>query len=221
MKGSCIVEHTFNQKELGIFARLDSPPKIQDFLDRLSYSGKVEYSCPRTVIRQQKAHCFDGALFAAAALRRLGYPPLIVDMLPNERDDDHLLALFKQNGHWGAVAKSNFVGLRYREPVYRTLRELVMSYFEQFFNINREKTLRGYTVPLNLKAFDNLNWMGEDDHLEAIALRLDEIQRVWLITKRMAQGLSRVDKRSCTSGLLGANRSGLFKPPKPASGAPH
>jgi hypothetical protein len=217
MKGFHIFEQAFNQKELRIFARLDSPSKIQDFLDKFSYSCKVEYSCPRTVLHQRQAHCFDGALFAAAALRRLGYPPLIVNMLPNERDDDHLLAVFKQNGHWGAVAKSNFVGLRYREPVYRTLRELVMSYFEQFFNIHREKTLRGYTVPLNLQAFDNLNWMGEDDPLEAIGLRLDEIQRVLLITKRMARGLSRVDRRSCTSGLLGANWSGLFKPPKHAT----
>ena len=121
----------------------------------------------------------------------------------------------------GAVAKSNFVGLRYREPVYRTLRERVMSYFEQFFNIQREKTLRGYTVPLNLQTFDHLNWMGEDDPLEAIGLRLDEIQKVPLITGRMARGLSRVDRRSCTSGLLGANWSGLFKPPKRTSGAPH
>jgi hypothetical protein len=214
MKRSRVFEQVFNQKELRIFARLDSPPKIQDFLDKLSYSGKVEYSCPRTVLRQRQAHCFDGALFAAAALRRLGYPPLIVDLLPNERDDDHLLAVFKKNGHWGAVAKSNFVGLRYREPVYRTLRELVMSYFEQFFNIQREKTLRGYTVPLNLETFDHLNWMGEDDPLEAIGSRLDEIQRVSLITKRMARGLAQVDKRSCTAGLQGANWSGLFKPPK-------
>jgi hypothetical protein len=214
MKGSHIFEQVFNRKELRVFARLNSPPKIQGFLDQLAYSGKVEYSCPRTVLHQRQAHCFDGALFAAAALRRLGHPPLIVDMVPNERDDDHLLAVFKKNGHWGAVAKSNFVGLRYREPVYRTLRELVMSYFEQFFNIHGEKTLRGYTVPLNLESFDHMNWMGEDDPLEAIGLRLDEIRSLSLITRGMVRGLSRVDKRSCASGLLGANWSGLFKPPK-------
>src|SRR5439155_793750 len=93
--------------------------------------------------RERVAHCYDGALFAAAALRRLGHPPLLVNMYA-ERDDEHLLAVFKQAGHWGAVAKSNFVGLRYRDPIYRTLRELVMSSFQDYFNVQGDKTLRGY-----------------------------------------------------------------------------
>ncbi len=97
-------------------------------------------------------------------------------MLPNSRDDDHLLALFKRGGHWGAVAKSNFVGLRYREPIFRTLRELVLSYFEQFYNVEGEKTLRGYTVPMNLRRFDRLPWMTEDAPLDLIADHLDEIR---------------------------------------------
>ncbi len=100
------------------------------------------------------AHCFDGCLFAAAALRHIGYPPLIVELLPTDRDDDHLIAVYKLRGAWGAVAKSNFAGLTYREPIYRNLRELVMSYFEQYYNVAREKTLRGYTAPLDLRTFD-------------------------------------------------------------------
>ena len=135
-------------------ARLSTPNKIQTFIDELAYNTEVTYRCPLRVLRERIAHCLDGALFAAVALRRLGYPPLILYMISNDRDDDHLLALFKRDGRWGAVAKSNVVGLRFREPIYRTLRELVMSYFEQYTNVERKKTLRSYTVPLNLKAFD-------------------------------------------------------------------
>jgi hypothetical protein len=158
------------------------------------------------------AHCFDGALFAAATLRRLGDPPLIMDMLPNERDDDHMLALYKRFGHWGAIAKSNFVGLRFREPIYRTLRELVMSYFEQFYNAERGKTLRSYTFPLNLKYFDQWNWMITDDSLEHIAQKLDRIRRVLVLTEPMISALSLVDERSYQAGLMGANEAGLYKP---------
>jgi hypothetical protein len=167
------------------------------------------------VLRERIAHCLDGALFAAAALRRLGYPPLIVDLLPRDRDDDHVLALYKQDGHWGAVAKSNFVGLRFREPVYRTLRELVMSYFEQYYNVEREKTLWGYSMPLNLKAFDKLNWMGSDEPLGAIVQRLAKMRRVPVLTETMIAGLSLVDERSYQSGLLGVNEAGLYKPSRP------
>ncbi len=118
--------------DLSLPAGLDSPAAIQAFLDGLPYSADPFYRCPASVLRDGKAHCFDGALFAAAALRRLGFPPAIVDMLP-ERDDDHILAIYKVDGHWGAIAKSNFVGLRFREAVYASLRELVMSYFEVFW----------------------------------------------------------------------------------------
>ena len=158
------------------------------------------------------AHCFDGALFAATALRELGHAPLILEMVPNGRDDDHLLALYKRNGCWGAVAKSNFVGLRFREPVYRNLRELVMSYFEQFYNVGREKTLRSYSVPLNLKAFDQWNWMANDESLEQIAKRLDRIRKVPLLTQSMIANLSLVDERTYQTGLIGADLAGLFKP---------
>ena len=193
---------------------LSSPLKIQTFLDEMPYSTEPIYRSPLSVLRDHRAHCFDGALFAAAALRRLGYPPLIVEMLPNERDDDHLLAVYKRNNHWGAVAKSNFVGLRYREPIYRTLRELLLSYFEDYFNIAGEKTLRGYTLPLNLTTCDRWNWMTEDEHLDEIAKCLDRQRRVNLLTQEMEQNLAPVDKRRLKAGLLGADPEGLYKPKK-------
>lgn len=205
-------EQALSHSERQAVARLTRPRDIQAFLDELPYSAEAIYRCPLRVLRERLAHCFDGALFAAAALRRLGCAPLIVDLVPSTRDDDHLLALYKREGHWGAVAKSNFVGLRFREPVYRTLRELVMSYFEQYYNVAREKTLWGYTVPLNLQAFDKLNWMSRDEPLERIAQRLDEIRRVPVLTATMIAGLSPVDERSYQAGLLGVNEAGLYRP---------
>jgi hypothetical protein len=200
------------QSERRILGPLATPGKIQTFLDELAYSIEKTYRCPLRVLRERVAHCYDGALFAAAMLRRLGHPPLILEMLPNHRDDDHLLAPFKQDGHWGAVGKSNFVGLRFREPVYRTLRELIMSYFEQFYNVEREKTLRGYTLPLNLQAFDRHGWMVRDEPLDWIAQRLDRTRRVRLLTPRMVKRLSPLDPRAYEAGLWGTNPRGLYRP---------
>jgi hypothetical protein len=197
--------------EARLLSGLDAPLRIQAFLDTLLYSAEDRYRCPLTVLRDRTAHCYDGAVFAAALLRRLGHKPRILDMLPNERDDDHLLALFQRDGYWGALAKSNFSGLRYREPIYRTLRELVLSYFEDYFNAAGEKTLRAYTVPLNLARFDKLGWEVRDEALDAIADRLDQIRKVRLLTPAMVANLAPVDPRSLAAGLMGSNPEGLFK----------
>jgi len=205
-------EKALNNQELQTMSKLNSPNKIQAFLDAIPYSSESIYRCPLQVLRDRVANCFDGALFAAAALRQIGFPPLILDMIPDSRDDDHVLALYKQDGHWGAIAKSNFVGLRFREPIHRNLRELVLSYFDQYYNIKREKTLRGYTLPLNLKTFDKFDWMVSDKSMERIAQRLDEIRRFFLLTPKMIAGLSTVDERLYKAGLQGTNEAGLFKP---------
>ncbi len=205
-----------NKTEYHFLRTLTHPARIQAFLDEIPYSTEPIYRCPIRVLRERVAHCFDGALFAAAALRRLGHLPLILEMVPNGRDDDHLIALYKRHGHWGAVAKSNFVGLRFREPVYRTLRELVMSYFEQFYNVAREKTLRRYSLPLNLTTFDRWDWMTRDEPLELIAQKLDRIRKVPLLTPTMISNLSLVDERSFRAGLVGSNERGLFRPKRKA-----
>jgi len=197
-------------EELRSLRELDSPSRIQCFLDSIAYSADPIYRSPRSVLRDRKAHCFDGALFAAAALRLLGHPPRIVDMKA-VRDDDHLLAIFKRKGRFGAVAKSNFVGLRFREPIYRSLRELVISYFDSYYNLDREKTLRGYTVPLDLRAFDRLNWTGSDDQLEAIADKLDHIPSFELMDEEMVKELSPVDDRTYNAGMLGSNPDGIYR----------
>ena len=201
--------------ERSILQALTNPLQVQAFLDEIEYSSDLFYRSPIQVLRERKGHCFDGALFAAAAMRRLGYPPLILEMLPNERDDDHLLALFRVGRLWGAVAKSNFVGLRFREPVYRSLRELVMSYFEHYYNVSRERTLRGYTAPLRLDRFDHLNWLSDSGSLDAIADGLDRLRRFSLLDSRSIACLSLVDERSYRTGLSGSNPDGLFKPVDP------
>ena len=200
-----------SSSERQLLSGLDSPSAIQAFLNSVPYSEDKFYRCPLRLLRERKGHCFDGALFAGMALRRLGHPPLILEFIPNERDDDHIIALFKQHNCWGALAQSNFSGLRYREPVYRSLRELVMSYFEDHFNSAGEKTLRGYRGPVHLQTFDRLDWMASDLGLEALADGMDRYRIRPLLTDEMVAGLSLADERSVKAGLLGANPDGLYK----------
>jgi len=205
------LEEQLVSSERKLLDGLNSPIKIQSFLNSIPYSTDEFYRCPLRVLRERKAHCFDGAVFAAMALRRIGHPPLILELVPNRRDDDHILALFKRDDHWGAVAQSNFTGLRYRESVYRSLRELVMSYFEDFFNLAGEKTLVAYRGPINLKVFDRLDWMTSDSGLERLSTEMDRYRIHSILSSEMAAGLARVDERSLRAGLMGANPAGLFK----------
>ena len=203
-------EKALSTRERTLFISLNSPLKIQAFLDQTPYCDDDLYRSPLRLLRDRKACCLDGALFAATALRRLGHPPSIVELIA-DNDDDHIIAIYKKSGCFGAVAKSNFVGLRFREPVYRTLRELVMSYFESYYNLDGEKTLRSYTVPLHLKPFDKIDWMVSNDNLETIADRLDAIRKVNLLTSRMVRRLSPVDKRFYKAGMLEADTSVIYK----------
>ncbi|HCF61432.1 MAG TPA: hypothetical protein DFS52_25970 [Myxococcales bacterium] len=205
------VDERWTCAELAVFDALSSPLQIQGRLESTPYSPDPIYRSPRSVLRDRKAHCFDGALFAAAALARLGHRPLLVD-LRAANDDDHVLAVYQVDGHWGAVAKSNFVGLRFREPIYRTLRELALSYFEVYFNSLGQKTLREYSLPLDLRAFDDIGWRTSDEHLERIATRLDEVRHFPVLTRRMIARLSPADERSVTAGMLGVDEAGLFQP---------
>jgi hypothetical protein len=195
----------FTAAELAVFRRLSTPAKIQRFLDDLPYNKETDgVTCrsPRRVLRDRTAHCMEGALFGAAALRMLGHPPLLLD-LEAVRDDDHVLAIFRQRGCWGAVAKSNYSGLRYREPVYRTLRELVMSYFEHYYNLRREKTLRRYSRPVNLARFDASGWMTSEKDPWHVPKYLCEIAHRRLLPTPLEASLGRVDDRLFRAGLVG------------------
>jgi hypothetical protein len=207
------LEDFLDKEQKSLLAGLSSPAKIQAFLNDTPYSASDENRCPLRVIQDRLAHCLDGGLFAAAALRRLGYSPLIVDLLPEPKlDDDHVLAIFNQHGHYGAVAKSNFSGLRFREPVFRSLRELVMSYFEDFFNVDGLKTLRGYTRPLHLATYDRMDWEVNDRAADAVEKRLKKLRRIPVLADGMAGELSPTDALSYQAGMLGTNPAGLYKP---------
>ncbi len=192
---------------MAVLRRLRSPRHVQDFLDGLAYRTEDAPACPRRVLAERRAHCFDGALFAAAALRLSGRRPLLVD-LQAVRDDDHVLAVYQDRGRWGAVAKSNFTGLRFREPIHRDLRALAASYFEDYFNLDGEKTLRNYSVPLDLSRFDRLAWTFDETHLLDIAGRLDGSRHFALLRATDDRRLRRVDGRSFRAGTLGTDMAG-------------
>jgi hypothetical protein len=183
--------------------------RIQEFLDGLVYRAEEEGVCPRNVMAERRAHCYDGALFAAAALAELGHPPALLDIWA-VRDDDHVLAIFREDGFFGAVAKSNFAGLRFREPIFRTTRELVLSYFEDYFNAQREKTMRACSGLLHLRQFDRLGWRFRDEPVPLISDRLDALRHRPLLTRRMERRLSPVDARSLRAGMVGTLRAGVY-----------
>ena len=186
-----------------LLRKLSTPEKIQQYLDDLPYNKEKDgETCrsPRLVLEYNTAHCFEGALFAAAALRVNGRRPLILD-LESVRDDDHVIAVYRSNGCWGAVAKSNYAGLQFRSPVYRTLRELALSYFEHYYNLNGEKTLRAYSRPVSLARFDPIDWMTTEEPLWAIADYLCTIKHTRIFNGNM--GRMYMDDRLYKAGLFG------------------
>jgi hypothetical protein len=201
----------WTKTEIDFLKTLSDPDKIQGFLDSIDYNPNYECRSPRWVIRKKSAHCFEGALFAAAALHFIGYQPLIID-IKSFNDDDHVIAVFKENAHWGAVAKSNFTTLRFREPVYRSLRELVMSYFDFYFNTAGDKSMRSYSLPLNLTIYNSRKWATTDEDLEYIGDKLEKIRHYPVIDSKMIMNLKKASDIVLKAGLLGSNAEGLFKP---------
>ena len=192
----------FTPAELRKLRSLKDPYRIQCFLNDLPYHLADTAWSPRRVLRENMAHCFEGAIFAAAALRVNGYPPLIVDF-EAEHDTDHVIAVYQVKGHWGALAKSNYASCRYREPVYRSLRELAMSYFDTYFNMRRQRTMRTFSRPVNLQRFDDQQWMTTDKAIWFIIYYLLEIHHYKLLSRAMINRLHRVDERSFKAETLG------------------
>ena len=187
--------------------RLSPPWRIQKFLDELDYDFRGE-GCrsPRRVLRERKVQCMDGALFAAAALRVQGQKPLILD-LEAVQDDDHVIALYRVKGLWGAVARSNYSGLRFREALFPTVRDLVLSYVEGYFNLRRQKTLRRYSRPFDLSRFDAIDWMTSEEDLWEIPNHLVEIPHRRLHTPARERALAPVSKVVFEAGLVGREGS--------------
>jgi hypothetical protein len=181
---------------------LKTPPRIQQFIDALTYQYADTAWSPQRVLRERKGHCLEGALLAAAALRLNGHPPLILD-LEAVHDDDHVLAVYRERGLWGSIAKSNFAGLRSRSPVYRTLRELALSYFEHYYNLRGEHTLRSYSVPVNLARLDSQRWMTSEEDVWCVPEALIAARHYPLLPFKIARSLPRLDRRSFEAGMHG------------------
>ncbi len=196
----------FTPAEQAILKKLSTPAKIQDFLNRIPINfethGETLYS-PRMVLKHRQAHCMEGALFAAAALRFHGHQPLLVDMVASKSDEDHVIAVFKQNGCWGAISKTNHAVLRYREPVYTTIRELVMSYFHEYFtNHDGRKTLRSYAGPVHLSRFDARGWMTSPDDVWYISQYLARMPHISILTRSQIALLRPADMIERKAGEL-------------------
>ncbi len=193
--------------ELRTFRSLKTPLLIQKFIDALPYQYADTALSPRCALRERKGHCLEGALLAAAALRLHGHPPLLMD-LEAVRDDDHVVALYRQHGLWGGIAKSNFAGLRFRAPVYRTLRELALSYVDHYYNLRGERTLRNYAGPVNLARLDSRHWMTSEEDVWCVPELLIAARHYPLFPDKVARVLPRLDRRSFEAGMHGWTKHG-------------
>lgn len=164
--------------EHAVFQKLSTPNKIQDYLDALpqnfSHSRGQILRSPRRIIAEGKAYCIEGAIFAAASLAYHGREALIMDMQTIKGDVDHVVALFKENNLWGAMSKTNYSVLKWRDPVYRDVRELAMSYFHEYFLDNGTKSFKAYSAPFNLGKFKPETWVIAKEPLEWLAVALDD-----------------------------------------------
>ncbi len=196
----------FTKEEVSLFRKLNSPKKIQDFLNNIptnfEYDGETVLS-PRRVLKERRAHCMEGAMLAATILRFHGQPPLVLDLTATKIDEDHVVTLFKQNGHWGAVSKSNHATLRYREPVYKTIRELVMSYFHEYYTSEKGiKTLRSYAGPINLARFDKKGWTTSNEDVWYIPNYLEKVPHKQIISRSQIARLRRADDIELRAGKV-------------------
>lgn len=188
---------------LTIFRSLETPFIIQQYLDAMPYRAVERDRSPLNVMRDHQSHCLDGGLFAALALWRIGFPPLLVDLVPDPAmDDDHVLALYQLDGRWGAVAKSNYVNLGFREAIHKNLRELVMTYFEHYCSVHQTKTLRGYTRPFNVLKFQPTDWAWNEESTVELYKHFYNRKTIPLLSPQMAARLSPITDRMYAAETL-------------------
>jgi len=192
-------------EELRILKPLKNPRKVQDFLDSLpvNFEKKGEtYMSPRRALRAKKAHCFEGALLAALAFWLHGERPLLMDFTTTADDEDHVVALFKENGYWGAVSKTNHAILRYRDPVYSSPKELAMSYFHEYYMFeDGRKTLVSFSHPFDLSTL-NPDWITDEKDLDRIADALDDSPHIKVVPKENAKRIRKASKIELEAGAL-------------------
>ena len=193
-----------HRPEFKVLRPLDTPRKVQDFLDRLPINKERHgdtCTSPLVTLRRHRAHCMEGALVAALALWMHGHEPLILDLQTSPRDVDHLVALFRRDGYWGGITKTNHAVLRYREPIYRDVRELAASYFHEYFTNDGRKTLRRYSRPFDLRAWKD-DWITAEHDLWALERAIDRSPHRPLVDRRQIAGLRRADPIEIRAGKL-------------------
>jgi len=198
-------------EERRLLRSLKSPEKIQDYLNKLIYNPTDHASSPRWVMITKEAHCFEGGLLAACALELQGHKPLMVDLIA-QNDDHHVLTVYKASTGWGSISKSNLALLSGRRPYFASIRELVMSYFPFYFNIEGQPSLYGYSNPINLNNFKSWDWRTTDADLMEMGMSFAEYPHFEIISPRQITKLSKVEKRVFDACLLGADLSGVYRP---------
>jgi len=195
----------FTPTEKALLKKLNMPAKVQDFLNSLHFNfeekGKDTVKSPIRVLREKNAHCLEGAILGAYALSLHGHKPLLLHLQTTKEDFDHIVAPFKEKKLWGALSKTNHGVLRYREPVYKNIRELVMSYFHEYFLNDGRKTLRKYSRPLNLNVFED-DWMLAEEDLWGIDEELDKIRHYDIVPKNILKKLRKADKIEIKIGKI-------------------
>jgi len=194
-----------DEKEIEILKQLNTPKKIQDFLNKMPINfeeGGDTCMSPRMVLRENKSHCIEGAMLAATALRLNGEKPLVVDMTASKNDFDHVICVFNRNGMWGCVSKTNHAVLRYREPIYKSIRELIMSFFHEYSDDFGKKTLRSYSLPVDLSRFDNLNWMASEEDVWFVPDYLAKVKHFPILNLSQIRSLRKADDLEIKAGKL-------------------
>jgi hypothetical protein len=204
MVGKRLPKSIAQHPALAVLRKLDTPRKIQDFLDAIPINKELDggtCSSPLVTLRRNSAHCMEGALIAALALWMHGEKPLIMDLKTTRDDIDHLVALFRKDGYWGGITKTNHAVLRYREPVYRDPRELAMSFFHEYSLPSGKKTLRAFSEPFDLRQYDG-DWITTEDDLWDLEIAIDTSPHKKILTRRQIAGLRSADEIEIRAGEL-------------------
>ncbi len=205
----------WTSEELKLFKNLKSPALIQEYLNSLKYNTDDIVRSPRSVIKAGRAHCFDGALFASCVMDFHAEKSCLVALYADGNDDDHVISVFRRNGYWGAIAKSNFTTLRWRNPVYKTLRELVISYFDGYFTLKGHRSLRAYSNTLNIKSINISDWRTSTEDLDHIGQLIDQtgknlLIKPWMNKAWLKKEVPVADKRLIKAATIGLDKKGAF-----------
>ncbi len=206
--GTPMSANHWTARERRILSALKTPAHIQTFLDELPYDERAGGRSPRLVMAEEKAQCFSGVLFACAALRELGLAPRLM-WINAVSDDGHCIAVYEQNGLWGALAKSNYTTLRSRDPIYPFL-ALGLSYFDGYFNQYGKRTMRSFTQPVELEPFEPRGWRFTEGSVSYIDRAIDTAPLAWSLPRALVKHVSRTSDQVLKAGMLGANPKGLW-----------